>query len=817
MWRSSVSKMKPSLPGYQIGEMIGEGVCGRVWAAEDPVGNAVAIRTLSALSVNLDLVREVGRRLQGVTIEGHGPIPIWLQALELKPAMEVTPLIADEVEGKIVPRNLQARLSEYLATAESESVVKCLAKAMAALHRRQVVHGNLKPANVFVSEEGRILVGDYSLGWMPGIDVLGFSDALLYMSPEQLQDPSGLYREAGYRWDVYSFGVLAYRLLEGKFPRCHESFEDVAPAAGVLHKEGIEADVTGVAEELLKEQIRPWEGQHDPALKSIVERCLCLEPHERFRDMVELCEVWERETLAARHAVEMKVVARKLRHGRRWKRGLGWGLAASLCLVATSVTGWLVREHGLAGELARIQVEKNFSDKERRDALAAQEAAQDLLAATESAMAEARIDIEQLATSRQLLLDWALSEGGDDLPILLGREGRLDLLDQQYQKLIRSDSVSGLDWKKQWQTERALLALTRNEPEEARDYVGDEVSRLGGWGLTRLLLKESEEKEISREDLALARVLVKKSPSYQEPWLLSALDLVEVRSLERSGQKDRALRLLSEIGARVGGLPSVEPGTISLWRTSLQQEAAEVAEGAGREELAAEFRQEIVNDLRNELGADGLTEAVMQQLTEQFVVASEGLAEQLYAQGKIPEARSLSEEVLAKVPESADPEVGISLAVHLAVVGGCEREQGKTEEAQASLEKGLALLASPLEDPALDRWRLYRRGMLLWQLSGILGQAGNRENEQQTGQEALAVVRGLLDDEGVRPSPIQVHHVMGYLSSDLAQSYRAAEQKETRDGLLDEAIESWKYLRAANPKEPEYLAGLAWCEKLRSQ
>ena len=35
--------------------------------------------------------------------------------------------------------------------------------------------------------------------------------------------------EQGYRWDVYAFGVLAYRLLTGAFPRCDEVFRKVAP------------------------------------------------------------------------------------------------------------------------------------------------------------------------------------------------------------------------------------------------------------------------------------------------------------------------------------------------------------------------------------------------------------------------------------------------------------------------------------------------------------------------------------------------------------------------------------------------------------
>ena len=808
--------MKPTLPGYQIGELIGEGVCGRVWAAEDPVGNAVAVRTLNALSVNLDLVREVGRRLHGVTIEGHGPIPIWLQALDLKPAMEVTPLLADTVEGKVVPRNLQAALVDYLATPESESVVKCLAKALASLHRHQVVHGNLKPANVFVSEEGRIMVGDYSLGWMPGIDVMGFSDALLYMCPEQLEDPTGLYNEAGYRWDVFAFGVLAYRLLEGKFPRCHESFEDVAPAAGVLHKEGIEADFSGVAAELRKDEIRPWEGNHDEGLKRLIERCLSIDPSERFRDMVELCEVWERETLSARHAAEMKVVAGKLRSGRRWKRGLGWGLAASLAVGSTAGIGWMARERILANENERAVLEQQSAEKAESLAIAARQEAVDSQGALQDELAEALADVKELSKSQQMLFAWALEEGNIEVPVLIGREGRLELLDRQYQKLLGA-KASGEEWTEQWQTERALLALSRNNPDEARHLVDDDLSRLGGLGLTRLLLKDSATKKVSREDLALARTLVKKISGSQEPWLQSVLDLVEVRSLERNDQSDRALRLLSDLSKKIEELPSLQPGTISLWRTRLQREAADVAEGAGREILAKEFRSEIVKDLRNELGADGLTDEIRLQLTKQFVVAAEGLAEEQYALGEVEEAFELSEESLRLIPESADPQVKMALAVHEAVVAGYMRGKGNEPQALNRLKKGLALLAEPCEDGRDERWRRYRLGVLKWQLSGLLGQSGEGGEELETGQEALTTMRALMEEGGLRPSPIQLHRVVGYLSGDLAQAYEEAGKKEERDDLLDEAIDSWKFLSAANPEEPEYVAGLAWCEKLRGK
>ena len=809
--------MKPTLPGYQIAEFIREGVCGSIWAAEDPVGNPVAVRCFNHLSVNLDLLREVGRRLDGASGEGHGPIPIWLQGLDLSPALEVTPLIADVVDDQLVPRNLQVRLLDYLGTTEAEAVVKCLAKALATLHRHQVVHGNLKPGNVFISEEGRILVADYGLGLMPDIDYLGFTDALLYMAPEQLLDPSGFYREEGYRWDVFAFGVLAYRLLEGHFPRCHENFEDVAPAAGVLEQDGIEVDFEGVAEELMQQEMRPWEGEHDAALKRIVERCLSLDPAERFRDMVELCEVWERETIAARHSAEMEVVARKLRNGRRWRRGLGWSLAGSVAAGMILGTGWFVREHLFGEKIELAKLQRDSAQKREQDALAVR----DELFLNDEKIREdlraARDEIASLSQSRSMLLDWAFAEEGDDLPVLFGRRGRLDLLDKQYQALIDSDQKRDGKWVEQWQTERALLALVRNEPGEARKLIGDEVSRLGGRGLALLLLKESGEKKISRPDLALARNMVKRDSGPQEPWLQSALDLVEVRGMALGNQNERALLLLSEVGARVAKLPAAEPGTVSLWRTRLQREAADVAEGAGRESLAAKFRIEIVAELGNELGAQGLSDNLRQQLQEHYVIAAEGLAEQKYAAGEITEARSLAEKSLALIPNTTKPRVQMALAVHHAVIGGCLRESGKTEQARQELTKGLALLELPLVGVENERWRQYREGMLKWQLSGVMRQAGNRDQELKLGGEALAVMRELLSGGRLRPTDIQLHRVVGYLSGDLAQSYDSQEKREVRNDLLDGAIESWKFLRAANPDESEYVAGLAWCEGLRQE
>jgi len=107
-----------------------------------------------------------------------------------------------------------------------------------------VAHGNLKPGNVFPTEDRGVLISDWTLGNMPGVRQLTFTDAVLYQAPEQLQEPAGYLVEAGYRWDVFAFGVIAFRILTGRFPRCHDTFSQVIPLPGETRREGIQADLT---------------------------------------------------------------------------------------------------------------------------------------------------------------------------------------------------------------------------------------------------------------------------------------------------------------------------------------------------------------------------------------------------------------------------------------------------------------------------------------------------------------------------------------------------------------------------------------------
>ena len=158
-----------------------------------------------------------------------------------------------------------------------------VAQGMAYAHRRGLIHRDLKPQNVLITEDGQAKVADFGLAMrneqtqltQPGT-VWG---TVQYLSPEQAQ---GL--PAGPRSDVYALGAIVYELLAGRPP-----FEADTPAAVMM-----------------KHVYDPPPSLHEqhpslpPAVDDLVRRALAKNPDERFPSMEAFGQALERPRLRHR-------------------------------------------------------------------------------------------------------------------------------------------------------------------------------------------------------------------------------------------------------------------------------------------------------------------------------------------------------------------------------------------------------------------------------------------------------------------------------------------------------------------------------------
>jgi serine/threonine-protein kinase len=103
-------------------------------------------------------------------------------------------------------------------------IVSDIADALHFAHEKGVVHRDIKPANVMLTKDGRVKVADFGLAHF--LDSAGGGQTKTgmvlgtpsYMSPEQVQG-----QRVDRRSDIYSLGVVLFRMLTGRVPFVAES------------------------------------------------------------------------------------------------------------------------------------------------------------------------------------------------------------------------------------------------------------------------------------------------------------------------------------------------------------------------------------------------------------------------------------------------------------------------------------------------------------------------------------------------------------------------------------------------------------------
>ncbi|MFF2384333.1 serine/threonine-protein kinase [Streptomyces sp. NPDC058108] len=92
-----------------------------------------------------------------------------------------------------------------------------VAAALGAAHRAGVLHRDVKPANVLVSQSGRVVLSDFGIAMVEGSSSLTLTGEMVG-SPEFLSPERALGQESGPASDLWALGILLYRVVEGRSP-----------------------------------------------------------------------------------------------------------------------------------------------------------------------------------------------------------------------------------------------------------------------------------------------------------------------------------------------------------------------------------------------------------------------------------------------------------------------------------------------------------------------------------------------------------------------------------------------------------------------
>jgi serine/threonine-protein kinase len=309
---------------YRVSEVLGRGGMGAVFLAEDlRLGRMVAIKVLLP-----DLAFEdsfVGR------FEREARIAARLDHPNIIPIHAV-----EEVDGLhyfvmkyITGKSLDAVLGDKpLPVDQCCRILWQAACGLGHAHGRGVIHRDVKPSNLMVDEDGRVVITDFGISralqsetqYTSTGQVLGTPH---YVSPEQAR---GMPLDG--RSDQYSLAVVGYRALVGRLPL-------VAETVHALMYQHIHEMPTPA------HKVRP---EIPPAVSEPIQRALSKDPGDRFPTMEEFATaLWPEQPVRAGQAapVTPAPLLVRLRQGVKRPRHRLAALAAGLILLAALGAGIL--------------------------------------------------------------------------------------------------------------------------------------------------------------------------------------------------------------------------------------------------------------------------------------------------------------------------------------------------------------------------------------------------------------------------------------------------------------------------------------------
>ena len=324
------------LPGrigrFRLEAVLGRGGMGEVHRAVDPtLQRTVAIKTVRPDLSRPENLERLYREAQACARLQHPNIVTVYEAGEFEGVVYIA---MEYLQGASLSDELQRG---GLSPVEKVRTLVQVLQALQHAHACGVIHRDVKPGNVYRLPDGMVKLVDFGLARVQHADTLTASGTIVgtphFASPEQLRA-----EELDARTDVYSTGVLAYKMFTGRLPF-----------------EGGEESIATVILRVLTQPPPPMNTvltRALPEIERIVSRAMAKAPGERFQSAEEMRLALERllassgDVLArvdegGEPTLALPATAAAMRPARRPTPRAAWWVVGAAVAAALAVAAWL--------------------------------------------------------------------------------------------------------------------------------------------------------------------------------------------------------------------------------------------------------------------------------------------------------------------------------------------------------------------------------------------------------------------------------------------------------------------------------------------
>src|ERR1051326_1247994 len=249
---------------YVLQGLLGSGGMGAVYRAQDlRLGRAVAIKVIDVSKGNGPRFAARFQREARVlaNLDHRNILPLW----DVGQVGHLLFLVTPVVEGGSL-RDLRLRMGGMLPPKQAIGLAIQVADALQHAHERGIIHRDVKPGNLLLHPDGRVMLADFGIARTVSERPDVSAAELAIGTPHYIAPEQALGDQVDGRADIYSLGAVLYELLSGRPPYTGESTTRILVQI-----------LDGPPPPLL--QINP---ALSPAVQTVVMHALASQPDERY-------------------------------------------------------------------------------------------------------------------------------------------------------------------------------------------------------------------------------------------------------------------------------------------------------------------------------------------------------------------------------------------------------------------------------------------------------------------------------------------------------------------------------------------------------